>query len=544
MTARPLIYAANWKMNHGPRRRAAFAERFLDAHRAGARPRLWFFPPAVSLAAAESGGPLAAGHPGRRAERALGAQGRLHRRALHPDGAGGRAPCRAGRSLRAPPPVRRDRRPGRAQDRGRAQGRPRAAGLRRRDAGRARGRSHRARHPSPARAAASTRCTRRTGAGVVLAYEPVWAIGTGRNATPDDAAQVHELIRFTVGAPGRAGPACRSCTAAASTPATSSRCWRGRSSTGCWSAARASMPTAGPNWWDWAARPSFPAFPSRSRRIDLEERLQAAVGDHYRILKELGGGGMSRVFLAEEVRLGRQVVIKLLPPEMGASVNVERFEREIQLAARLQHPHIVPLLTAGASGDLLYYVMPFISGESLRVKLAREGELPVDRGRADPARGRRRARLRPPERRRPPRHQARQRPALRGPRGRHRLRRGQGRHAPRAAARRSPRSASRWARRPTWRPSRPPPIRTSTTAPTSTPWAPWPTRCWPAGRRSPRPRPRRCSPPRSPRRPEPRGAAPPHRSAGPQRRHHALPREAAPPTAGRAPPSWCRSSTR
>jgi tetratricopeptide (TPR) repeat protein len=86
---------------------------------------------------------------------------------------------------------------------------------------------------------------------------------------------------------------------------------------------------------------------------------------------------MSRVFLAEEVRLGRQVVLKLLPPEMGAAVNVERFEREIQLAARLQHPHIVPLLTAGASGDLLYYVMPFIAGESLRVKLAREGELPV-----------------------------------------------------------------------------------------------------------------------------------------------------------------------
>jgi eukaryotic-like serine/threonine-protein kinase len=87
---------------------------------------------------------------------------------------------------------------------------------------------------------------------------------------------------------------------------------------------------------------------------------------------------MSRVFLAEEVRLGRQVVLKLLPPEMGASVNVERFEREIQLAARLQHPHIVPLLTAGANGDLLYYVMPFISGESLRVKLARTGELPVN----------------------------------------------------------------------------------------------------------------------------------------------------------------------
>jgi len=101
------------------------------------------------------------------------------------------------------------------------------------------------------------------------------------------------------------------------------------------------------------------------------------LGDVYRIQRELGGGGMSRVFLAEETRLGRQVVVKVLPPEMGAGVNAERFEREIQLAARLQHPHIVPLLTAGAAGDLLYYVMPFIQGESLRVKLAREGELPV-----------------------------------------------------------------------------------------------------------------------------------------------------------------------
>jgi serine/threonine-protein kinase len=86
---------------------------------------------------------------------------------------------------------------------------------------------------------------------------------------------------------------------------------------------------------------------------------------------------MSRVFLAEETRLGRKVVIKVLPPEMGAGVNVERFEREIRLAARLQHPHVVPLLTAGSHDDLLYYVMPYIEGESLRVKLAREGELPI-----------------------------------------------------------------------------------------------------------------------------------------------------------------------
>ncbi|HYC32110.1 MAG TPA: serine/threonine-protein kinase, partial [Gemmatimonadales bacterium] len=110
---------------------------------------------------------------------------------------------------------------------------------------------------------------------------------------------------------------------------------------------------------------------------ELQERLQTALASSHRILRELGGGGMSRVFLAEETRLGRQVVIKVLPPETGAAVNVERFEREIQLAARLQHPHIVPLLSAAAAGDLLYYIMPFITGESLRARLAREGELPV-----------------------------------------------------------------------------------------------------------------------------------------------------------------------
>ena len=86
---------------------------------------------------------------------------------------------------------------------------------------------------------------------------------------------------------------------------------------------------------------------------------------------------MSRVFLAEERRLGRHVVIKVLPPAMAAGVSIERFEREIQLAAKLQHPHIVPLLTAGSKGDLLWYAMPFIEGESLRARLAREGELPI-----------------------------------------------------------------------------------------------------------------------------------------------------------------------
>jgi tetratricopeptide (TPR) repeat protein len=110
---------------------------------------------------------------------------------------------------------------------------------------------------------------------------------------------------------------------------------------------------------------------------DLRDRLQAALGSAYRIEQELGGGGMSRVFLAEETALGRKVVVKVLPPEMAAGVNIERFRREIQLAASLQHPHIVPLHAAGQAGDLFYYTMPLVEGESLRAKLAREGELPV-----------------------------------------------------------------------------------------------------------------------------------------------------------------------
>ncbi|MDH5642888.1 MAG: protein kinase [Gemmatimonadota bacterium] len=110
---------------------------------------------------------------------------------------------------------------------------------------------------------------------------------------------------------------------------------------------------------------------------ELLDRLQSVVGNKYEIEHELGGGGMSRVFVAHETELGRKVVIKVLPPEMGLGVNQDRFRREIQLAAKLQHPHVVPLLTAGSDGDLLFYVMPLIEGESLRAKLAREGELPV-----------------------------------------------------------------------------------------------------------------------------------------------------------------------
>jgi serine/threonine protein kinase/tetratricopeptide (TPR) repeat protein len=86
---------------------------------------------------------------------------------------------------------------------------------------------------------------------------------------------------------------------------------------------------------------------------------------------------MSRVFVAQELTLERKVVVKVLQPDLAATVNLERFRREIQLAARLQHPHIVPVLTAGVSDGLPFYTMPFIEGESLRARLARMGELPV-----------------------------------------------------------------------------------------------------------------------------------------------------------------------
>jgi serine/threonine-protein kinase len=109
----------------------------------------------------------------------------------------------------------------------------------------------------------------------------------------------------------------------------------------------------------------------------LCDRLQSALGTAYTIERELGGGGMSRVFVALEAALGRQVVVKVLPPDMAAGVSIERFKREIQLAARLQHPHVVPLLSAGDADGLPYFTMPYVEGESLRVRLTKHGELPV-----------------------------------------------------------------------------------------------------------------------------------------------------------------------
>src|SRR5687767_15953945 len=98
--------------------------------------------------------------------------------------------------------------------------------------------------------------------------------------------------------------------------------------------------------------------------MDLIRQLQESLASTYSLERELGGGGMSRVFLADEIALGRRVVLKVLAPDLAHVLSAERFEREIRVAARLQHPHIVPLLATGRAGDALYYTMPLIEGES------------------------------------------------------------------------------------------------------------------------------------------------------------------------------------
>ena len=110
---------------------------------------------------------------------------------------------------------------------------------------------------------------------------------------------------------------------------------------------------------------------------DLRAQLQAALGGAYAIERELGGGGMSRVFLATETGLTRSVVVKILTPELAAEVSAERFAREVKLAARLQQANIVPLLNAGQANGLPWYSMPYVRGESLRAKLASGAPVPV-----------------------------------------------------------------------------------------------------------------------------------------------------------------------
>src|SRR6267142_658192 len=111
---------------------------------------------------------------------------------------------------------------------------------------------------------------------------------------------------------------------------------------------------------------------------DVQDRLRVALSARYQVERELGRGGMATVFLAKDVKHHRTVAIKVLRPELAAALGPERFLREITVAAPLAHPHILPLYDSGEANGLLYYVMPYVEGESLRDRLNRERQLPLD----------------------------------------------------------------------------------------------------------------------------------------------------------------------
>jgi serine/threonine-protein kinase len=108
---------------------------------------------------------------------------------------------------------------------------------------------------------------------------------------------------------------------------------------------------------------------------DLLDRLKTAVADRYSIQQELGRGGMAVVYLAQDQKLNRQVALKVLRPELAASIGSERFLREIEIAASLNHPNILALYDCGEADGQLYYTMPFVEGETLRDRLDREKQL-------------------------------------------------------------------------------------------------------------------------------------------------------------------------
>ena len=110
----------------------------------------------------------------------------------------------------------------------------------------------------------------------------------------------------------------------------------------------------------------------------VQHTLSLSLADRYRIEHELGRGGMAAVYLARDIKHDRDVAIKVLHPDLGAALGSERFLSEIRTTARLQHPHILPLLDSGEVGGLLYYVMPLVTGETLRARLERERQLPID----------------------------------------------------------------------------------------------------------------------------------------------------------------------
>jgi eukaryotic-like serine/threonine-protein kinase len=110
----------------------------------------------------------------------------------------------------------------------------------------------------------------------------------------------------------------------------------------------------------------------------IPDRLAAALADRYRIERELGAGGMATVYLAQDLKHDRQVAIKVLKPELAAVLGAERFVQEIKTTAALQHAHILPQFDSGSADGFLYYVMPYVEGETLRTRLDREKQLGIE----------------------------------------------------------------------------------------------------------------------------------------------------------------------
>src|SRR5881227_4397354 len=116
---------------------------------------------------------------------------------------------------------------------------------------------------------------------------------------------------------------------------------------------------------------------SSGESFDEHSALAPALAGRYDIEREIGRGGMATVYLARDIKHDRRVAVKVLNAELGAVLGVERFLSEIRLTAHLQHPNLVPLFDSGEASGLLYYVMPFVEGESLRTRLSRERQLPI-----------------------------------------------------------------------------------------------------------------------------------------------------------------------
>jgi serine/threonine-protein kinase len=111
---------------------------------------------------------------------------------------------------------------------------------------------------------------------------------------------------------------------------------------------------------------------------DVMDRLRNALADRYTVERELGRGGMATVYLAEDLKHRRKVAIKVLDPELARALGSERFLREVEVTAKLTHPHILALYDSGEADGFLFYVMPYIEGETLRDRMSREGQLPLD----------------------------------------------------------------------------------------------------------------------------------------------------------------------